>query len=81
MTAIQPCALLLLVGADWQIETISANAAMIGDVKPGDLVGQPLADLIGSKAIHNLRNRMGWLSSEESEVQDYGVEWGDATFE
>lgn len=77
MTAIQPCALLLLVGSDWQLEAVSANASMLGDVKPAALVGQPLTDLIGSKAIHNLRNRMSWLSRDESEVQDFGVQWGD----
>ena len=77
MITIQPCALLLLVGPDWRIETISANAAMLGDHRPSELVGQPLADLIGSKAIHSLRNRMSWLASGESEVQDYGAQWGE----
>lgn len=79
MTAIQPCALLLLVGPDWQVETVSANVAMLGDCRPATVVGQPLADLIGSKAIHTLRNRLSWLSSDESEVQDFGVQWGDIT--
>src|SRR5258705_13417984 len=50
---------------------------MLGDHKPGELVGQPLTELIGSKAIHSLRNRMSWLSSDESEVHDFGVQWGD----
>lgn len=77
MVSVQPCALLLLVGPDWQLEAVSANASMLGDVKSSTLVGQPLADLIGSKALHNLRNRMSWLSRDESEVQDYGVQWGD----
>ena len=77
MIAIQPCALLLLVGPDWQLKAVSANASMLGDVKPLSLVGQPLTDLIGSKGIHNLRNRMSWLSRDESEVQDFGVQWGD----
>lgn len=81
MTAIQPCALLLLVGPDWRIETVSANAGMLGDHRPGDLIGQPLSDLIGSKAIHSLRNRMSWLSSDESDVQDFGVQWGDVTLD
>ena len=36
-----------------------------------------ILNIIGSKAIHTLRNRLAWLSSDESEVQDYGVEWGD----
>ena len=81
MTAIQPCALLLLVGPDWQVEAASANVAMIGDSKATSVVGQPLADLIGSKAIHALRNRLSWLSSDESEVQDFGVQWGDVTLD
>jgi len=81
MTAIQPCALLLQVGPDWQVEAASANVAMLGDLKPTSAIGQPLADLIGSKAIHSLRNRMSWLSNDESEVQDFGVEWGDATLD
>ena len=81
MAAIQPCALLLLIGPDWQVETVSANVAMLGDYRPSSVVGQPLGDLIGSKAIHNLRNRLAWLASDESEVQDYGVEWGDVNFD
>lgn len=77
MIAIQPCSLLLLVGSDWQVETVSANIAMIGEKMPGAVVGQPLAELIDSKSLHELRNRMAWLASDESEVHDFGVEWGD----
>ncbi len=73
--------MLLLVGADWRITAVSANAAMIGGQRPADLIGQPLADLIGSKAIHTLRNRMSWLSKDESEVHDFGVEWGDVSLD
>jgi len=79
--SIQPCALLLLVGGDWRITAVSANAAMIGGQRPADLIGQPLADLIGSKAIHTLRNRMSWLSKDESEVHDFGVEWGEVALD
>ena len=81
MPAIQPCALLLLVGSDWRVKTVSANVAMLGDLRPSSVVGQPLADLIGSKAIHTLRNRLSWLASDESEVQDFGVQWGDVTLD
>jgi light-regulated signal transduction histidine kinase (bacteriophytochrome) len=70
MTAIQPCSLLLLVGPDWRVEAVSANVAMLGEYKPASVVGQPLADVIGSKAIHSLRNRLAWLASDESEVQE-----------
>lgn len=81
MTAIQPCALLLLVGPDWRVEAVSANVGMLGDFRPASVIDQPLADLIGSKAIHTLRNRMSWLSRDESEVQDFGVEWGELTLD
>lgn len=81
MTAIQPCALLLLVGPDWRVAAVSANVAMLGDFRAASVVGQPLADLIGSKAIHTLRNRLSWLSTDESEVQDFGVQWGDVTLD
>ena len=80
-TSIQPCALLLLVGPDWQVTAISANTAMLGGQRPADAIGQPLADLIGSKAIHSLRNRMSWLSKDESEVHDFGVQWGEVTLD
>lgn len=78
MPAIQPCALLFVVGPDWQVETVSANVGMLGDFRPAAVIGQPLSDLIGSKAVHNLRNRVAWLAGDESEVQDFGAEWGDA---
>src|SRR4249919_4015660 len=81
MKAIQPCALMLVIGSDWQVEAASANVAVLGDAKPTSVIGQPLADLIGSKAIHSLRNRLAWLSSDESEVQDFGVEWGQLTLD
>jgi light-regulated signal transduction histidine kinase (bacteriophytochrome) len=73
--------MLLLVGPDWRVETVSANVAMLGDFRPANVVGQPIADLIGSKAIHTLRNRVSWLASDESEVQEFGVQWGDVTFD
>ena len=66
MPTTQPCALLLLVGRDWRVETVSANVGMLGDHRPASVIGQPLADLIGSKAFHTLRNRLSWLASDES---------------
>jgi light-regulated signal transduction histidine kinase (bacteriophytochrome) len=75
VTAIQPCALLLLVGPDWRVETISANAGQLGRGKPESLLGRPLAQLIGSDSIHALRNRMSWLSGDDGVVHDFGVRW------
>lgn len=83
MTAIQPCALLFLVGPDWRIETISANAGQLEQGEADTLLGRPLSQLIGSSAIHALRNRMAWLSREDSSIHDFGVRWGrgDASFD
>jgi light-regulated signal transduction histidine kinase (bacteriophytochrome) len=83
VTAIQPCALLFLVGPDWRIETISANAGLLEQGKADTLLGRPLSQLIGSTAIHALRNRMAWLSREDSSVHEFGVHWGrgDAGFD
>lgn len=83
MTAIQPCALLLLVGPDWRVETISANAGRLGRGHPETLLGSPLAQLIGSDAIHALRNRMSWLSGDDGVVHDFGVRWhgSDAVYD
>ncbi len=75
MTAIQPCALLLLVGPDWRVETISANAGILGRGQAETLLGRPLALLIGSDAIHALRNRMSWLSGDDGVVHDFDVRW------
>jgi light-regulated signal transduction histidine kinase (bacteriophytochrome) len=75
VTAIQPCALLLLVGPDWRVETISANSGQFGRGAPETLIGRPLAQLIGSDAIHALRNRMSWLSGDDGVVHDYGLRW------
>lgn len=72
---------MLLVGPDWRIHTVSANVGMLGDHRPADLISQPLAELVGSRAIHSLRNRLAWLSSDESEVHDFGVQWGHVTLD
>ncbi|MEO7655388.1 MAG: hypothetical protein ABIS23_06875 [Sphingomicrobium sp.] len=81
MSAIQPCALLLLVGPDWRVETVSANISMLGGATPAEVLGRPLSDLIGGDAIHTLRNRVSWLASDSSEVQDFGVQWRALTLD
>ncbi len=79
MPAVQPCALLLVVGPEWQVEAVSANVAMVADVAPDAVLGQPLSDLIGSEPTHTLRNRVSWIASDEGEVLDFGVRWGAMT--
>lgn len=77
--AIQPCALLLLVGPDWCIEAVSENCGQLGKGEPGDLLGQPLTVLLDSQEIHDLRNHMAWLGGDNSRVQDFGLSWGSGS--
>lgn len=77
--ALQPCAMLLVVGPDWRIEAASANAALLGKPRDRELVGQPLTDLLDGTEVHALRNHMARLSSEGTRVQDYGLRWGGGT--
>ena len=79
MPAVQPCALLLVVSPEWQVEAVSANVVMVADAKPKAVLGQPLSDLIGSEETHTLRNRVSWIASDDGEVLDFGVRWGAMT--
>ena len=56
---------------------------MLGRGAPETLLGRPLAQMIGSDAIHALRNRMSWLSGDDGIVHDYGVRWrgSDTSFD
>jgi light-regulated signal transduction histidine kinase (bacteriophytochrome) len=81
LLAIQPCALLLLIGPDWRVEAVSANAGELGKGEAESLLGQPLTELIDEDSIHALRNRMAWLSGEDSLVRDYGVSWGGTLYD
>lgn len=76
MPHFQPCALLLLVGPDWRIEAISANAERLGRGGGEQLLGRPLAELLDGQEVHALRNHMARLSREGSRVQDYALRWG-----
>jgi hypothetical protein len=76
MPHLQPCALLLLVGPDWRIEAISANAGRLGKGAAEELLGQPLTELLDGQEVHSLRNHMARLSREGSQVQDYALCWG-----
>ena len=76
MAQLQPCALLLLVGPDWRIEAVSANADRLGKGGGERLLGQPLTELLDGQQVHALRNHMARLSREGSHVQDYALDWG-----
>ena len=76
MPQLQPCAVLLMVGPDWRIEAISANAERLAKGSGEALLGQPLTELLDGQEVHALRNHMSRLSREGSHVQDYALCWG-----
>lgn len=76
MGAIQPCAILLLVGPDWRVATVSQNAAQMGLGEAEGWLGQPIADVLGDDAVHEVRNRMTWLFSDRALAQDFGLRLG-----
>lgn len=68
--------MLLLVGPDWRVATVSANAGMLGWGEAETWLGQPIVDLLGDDAVHEVRNRMTWLHGERALAQDYGLRLG-----
>lgn len=75
--------MLLLVGPGWRVETVSANAGMLGLGEPEDWLGRPIVDVLGEDAVHEVRNRMTWLNSDRAMAQDYGLRLGpgDAAYD
>lgn len=68
----------MLVGPEWRVETVSANAGMLGLGEADAWLGQPIADMLGDDAVHEVRNRMTWLFSDRALAQDYGLRLGPA---
>ena len=70
--------MLLLVGPDWGVATISANAEMLGLGDAQSWLSRPIADMLGDDAVHEIRNRMAWLGSERALAHDYAIRLGPA---
>ena len=63
---IQPIGLLIAVTTDWLVSRASANVAAFIGSEPVDLVGNPLAEFLLPKAMHDLRNRVGMLRGADA---------------
>ncbi|WP_326524047.1 HWE histidine kinase domain-containing protein [Sphingomonas sp.] len=64
--AIQPIGFLLALTADWIVARASANIANFLGRGARELIGQPLADLLPSPAVHDLRNRAAMLRGPDA---------------
>ncbi len=71
--AIQPIGFLLAVTADWMVARASANLADYLGVAPDEVIGRPLAGLLTSPAMHELRNRTTMLRGPDAIERVFGI--------
>jgi light-regulated signal transduction histidine kinase (bacteriophytochrome) len=63
---IQPIGFLIAVSTDWLVARASSNTEEFIGSDPEHLIGNPLAEFLLPKAIHDLRNRVGMLRSADA---------------
>jgi len=74
--AIQPVGFLIAVSTDWIIARASKNIRdLLGSDAP-DLIGFPLADYVPAAFLHDLRNRISYLSAPDMVERLFGCQIG-----
>lgn len=63
---IQPTGFHLCLSSDWLVSAVSANLSDFLPATAEDALGRPITDLMSEDAIHDIRNRMALLRSEET---------------
>ncbi|NIJ06510.1 light-regulated signal transduction histidine kinase (bacteriophytochrome)/CheY-like chemotaxis protein [Sphingomonas vulcanisoli] len=74
--AIQPKGYLIAVSRDWLIARVSKNIRTLLGHDPDDLIGSPLADYVPSVLLHDLRNRLSYLSEPDMVERLFGRQIG-----
>jgi len=64
---------LLAMSKDWTVVRASANLVTLLGIECADAIGAKLDDLIDRHALHDIRNRMGFLVSGQGIERMYGV--------
>jgi light-regulated signal transduction histidine kinase (bacteriophytochrome)/CheY-like chemotaxis protein len=72
--SIQPLGFLLALSAEMRIERASANTQQFLGVPPDALIGQPIANLFSTEAVHELRNRLAFLTGHDAVERIFGCE-------
>ncbi len=72
--AIQPGGFLIAVSTDWIIARVSNNIRDLLGFDPDDLVGSPLADYVPAQLLHDLRNRISYLSGPDMVERLFGAQ-------
>ena len=70
---IQPFGFLLALSSDWLIARASANTAAFIGQPPEELLGRPVADVLGAEAIHAIRNRVALLRGADATERLFGL--------
>jgi light-regulated signal transduction histidine kinase (bacteriophytochrome)/CheY-like chemotaxis protein len=74
--AIQPAGYLIAVSRDWLIARVSQNIRCLLGFDPEDLIGSPLADYVPAELLHDLRNRLSYLSDPNMVERLFGRQIG-----
>jgi light-regulated signal transduction histidine kinase (bacteriophytochrome) len=64
--AIQPIGFLLAVSREWLVRRVSANIDTLFGVEPEAVLGEPVHAFIDGECLHNIRNRTGMLTGDDS---------------
>ncbi len=71
--AIQPGGFLIAVSTDWIIARVSRNIRDLLGFDPEVLAGSPLADYVPAALLHDLRNRISYLSGPDMVERLFGA--------
>ncbi len=74
--AIQPPGFLIACSTDWIIARVSKNIRDLLGHDPADLIGCPLPDYITAHLLHELRNKIGFLTAPDMVERIFGREIG-----
>jgi len=77
--AIQPGGYLLAVSTDWIIARVSKNVRDLLGYDPEELIGNPLADYVPGALLHDLRNRVSYLSAPDMVERLFGAKIGPSS--
>ena len=70
--AIQPVGFLIALSTDWIVARTSTNVGAFLGHEPASMIGNPLADFVSPKLIHDLRNRLAFLNAPDTVERLFG---------
>jgi light-regulated signal transduction histidine kinase (bacteriophytochrome) len=71
--SIQPVGFLIAVSTDWIVARASANVGEFLGFEPQQMIGNLLADFVLTQVIHDLRNRIAYLTGPDMVERLFGV--------